>query len=144
MSKYVINNGDGTVGILVPAPSSKLSIEEILAKDVPEGKSYREISDNDLPSDRTFRNAWTDDQPGNKVDVDMPRARDIHMDRLRIDRDEKLKEKDLEFILALEQGADTAAIVAEKQELRDMPQTFDLSVFNTPQALANARPPYLD
>ena len=39
-------------------PDSKLSIEEIAAKDVPAGKPYKIVDVSDIPSDRTFRNAW--------------------------------------------------------------------------------------
>jgi hypothetical protein len=35
-----------------------LTIEEIAAKDVPEGKPYKIVDVADIPSDRTFRDAW--------------------------------------------------------------------------------------
>ena len=49
---------DGGVAVIVPAPECGLTIEEIAAKDVPQGKTFQIIDAADQPSDRTFRNAW--------------------------------------------------------------------------------------
>ena len=53
--------------------------------------------------------------------LDMSKARDIHRDNIRIERQPKLKELDIEFQKALETGADTTTIVSKKQALRDAP-----------------------
>jgi len=53
---YPLDNGG--VAVVIPAPECGLTIEEIAAKDVPEGKPYKIIDAADVPSDRTFRNAW--------------------------------------------------------------------------------------
>jgi hypothetical protein len=47
---------DGGVAIIIP--TGELSIEEVVAKDVPEGKPYKIVDVADIPTDRTFRNAW--------------------------------------------------------------------------------------
>lgn len=49
---------DGGVAILVPAPDCGLTIKEIAAKDVPEGKPFKIVDAADVPTDRTFRAAW--------------------------------------------------------------------------------------
>ena len=41
-------------------------------------------------------------------------------DRLRADREPRLAALDVQFMRAIEQGQDTAAIAAEKQALRDV------------------------
>jgi hypothetical protein len=51
-------NDNGGVSILTPAPECGLTIEQIAAKDVPQGKPYKIVDVADIPSDRTFRNAW--------------------------------------------------------------------------------------
>jgi hypothetical protein len=56
-SRIIYQTDEGGVAIIVPADCG-LSIEEIAAKDVPEGKLYKIIDVADIPSDRTFRNAW--------------------------------------------------------------------------------------
>lgn len=58
MKRIIYPTDDGGVAIIVPAPECGLTIEEIAAKDVPEGKEYKIIDTADVPSDRTFRNAW--------------------------------------------------------------------------------------
>jgi hypothetical protein len=59
MNKRIIYpNDEGGVVILIPAPECGLTIEEIAAKDVPQGKPYKIINAEDQPTDRTFRNAW--------------------------------------------------------------------------------------
>jgi hypothetical protein len=57
--------------------------------------------------------------------IDIAKAKDITKDRLRAERKPLLEAQDVEFIKAQEQGADTSAIVAEKQRLRDITNTVD-------------------
>lgn len=45
-------------GVAIIHPTGELSIEEVAAKDVPIGVSYKIVNDDEVPSDRTFRNAW--------------------------------------------------------------------------------------
>ena len=70
------------------------------------------------------------------VSVDMTKARVIHMNRIRVVRNAELVAKDITFMRAVEAG-DTGAqstIATEKQTLRDIPQTFDLTT-DTPEQL---------
>ena len=52
--------------------------------------------------------------------VNIDKAKAITKDRLRAERAPLLQEQDVAFQRALESGADTSAIVAEKQRLRDI------------------------
>ena len=56
--RIVYQNDEGGISIIVPADCG-LTIEEIAAKDVPEGKEYNIVDVSEIPTDRTFRNAWT-------------------------------------------------------------------------------------
>ena len=56
--RIIYQTEDGGVAVIVPAPDSGLSIQEIAAKDVPAGKSFKIVDVSDIPTDRTFRNAW--------------------------------------------------------------------------------------
>ena len=81
------------------------------------------------------RYAWTMGGDGMPV-VDMPLARGIQMDYIREVRNKELAAKDITFMRAVEAG-DTdaqATIATEKQTLRDIPQTFDLTT-DTPTQL---------
>ena len=108
----------------------------------------RSCDDTDLPSEHldrklgipTFRNAWEDN--GTTVRVNMRRARVIHMDRIREARDQELLKQDVAFMRAVESGdtSSQSAIAREKQRLRDIPQTFDLSNATTPADLSSSWP----
>ena len=56
--RIIYPTDDGGVAVIIPAPECGLTIEEIAAKDVPQGKTFQIIDAADQPSDRTFRNAW--------------------------------------------------------------------------------------
>lgn len=57
--------------------------------------------------------------------VDINKAKDITKDRLREERKPLLEAQDVAFQRALESNADTSAIVAEKQRLRDITNQVD-------------------
>jgi uncharacterized protein YdaT len=57
--------------------------------------------------------------------VDINKAKDITKDRLRQERKLLLEAQDVLFQRALESSADTSAIVAEKQRLRDITKLVD-------------------
>jgi hypothetical protein len=57
--------------------------------------------------------------------VDIDKAKDITKDRLRQEREPLLLAQDVAFQRALEISADTTAIVAEKQRLRDITTLVD-------------------
>jgi len=79
--------------------------------------------------------AWEMDVDGCPK-VNMAKARGVHMDKIRVVRNAELAKKDLASLRAIEAG-DTSAqstIATEKQTLRDIPQTFDLTT-DTPEEL---------
>jgi hypothetical protein len=51
---YPTDNG----GVAIVIPTGEISIEEVIAKDVPQGKPYKVVDVSDIPTDRTFRDAW--------------------------------------------------------------------------------------
>jgi hypothetical protein len=57
--------------------------------------------------------------------IDMNKAKAITKERLRAERTPLLQAQDVAFQRALEEGADTTAIVAEKQRLRDITNLAD-------------------
>ncbi len=57
--------------------------------------------------------------------VNIDKAKAITKDRLRAEREPLLQAQDIAFQRALESGADTAEIVAEKQRLRDITKLAD-------------------
>jgi hypothetical protein len=57
--------------------------------------------------------------------INVDKAKEITKERLRAERVPLLQAQDVAFQRALEEGADTTAIVAEKQRLRDITQLAD-------------------
>tara|TARA_R110000772_G_scaffold1566_9_gene5370 strand:- start:16733 stop:16954 length:222 start_codon:yes stop_codon:yes gene_type:complete len=57
--------------------------------------------------------------------INFDKAKDITKARLRTEREALLVAQDVAFQRALESGADTSAIVAEKQRLRDITKVVD-------------------
>jgi hypothetical protein len=59
------------------------------------------------------------------ITINLDKAKAITKDRLRAERAPLLQAQDVAFQRALESGADTIAIVAEKQRLRDITNLAD-------------------
>jgi len=55
------------------------------------------------------------------ISVNFDKAKTVTADRLRQERLPKLQDLDVQYQRALETGANTADIVAQKQVLRDLP-----------------------
>ena len=69
------------------------------------------------------------------ITTDMAKAREIHKTKIRFARKSKLAELDIEFQKALETSADTSAIVAKKQALRDAPADSGIAAASDEAAL---------
>jgi len=67
--------------------------------------------------------------------IDMAKAREIHKNNIRLARTPKLEELDIEFQKAQETSADTSAIVAKKQALRDAPADSGIAAASDADAL---------
>lgn len=92
--------------------------------------------------DEYFRDCWVDTD----FTVDLSRARTLHMDNIRQARDKALIALDVPFMRAVESGdlAEQQRIREEKQRLRDIPSTFDLSIYATATEIKAAWPTGLD
>ena len=108
-------------GVATCIPTGEISIEAVLAKDCPKGAIIVEQSS--LPTDNDFYDAW--ELADGKVTVSLAKAKEITKKRLRSEREPLLAAQDVAFQRALESGADTSAIVAEKQRLRDVTNLVD-------------------
>jgi uncharacterized protein YdaT len=69
------------------------------------------------------------------ITINIDKAKEITKARLRAEREALLQAQDVAFQRALESGADTTAIVAEKQRLRDI--TKDVDALTTLDELKN-------
>ena len=126
MKIIIFKQENGNAAVLVPTPEylQNHTMEECAAKDVPIGAEFHIIEEEDLPVEHNdFFNAWEID--GGKIRICHIKAQGITKDRLRNERTPLLTALDIEFQRALETGADTAAIVTEKQKLRDITKLAD-------------------
>jgi hypothetical protein len=143
LKKIAYTRPDG--GLSIVGAASKENLEQVLGPLTdeqyeahvwersipPDAINPHYIEDDDIPKkevdggmveDRYFRNAWKSE--GGKLAVDMEKARDVQMDKIRFARDQELEVLDKETLKGID-------VQAEKQVLRDIPQTFDLTVAET-------------
>ena len=137
--KRIAGVGDG-----VTPPLPWIELEE---EDVPHclvGTPDHSICSNPNCEDRWFRNAvvWDDSSP-TKCRIDMPKARGVHMDKIRAVRNAELVKEDIIFMRAVEAGDTSAqaAVATKKQVLRDIPATFDITTGLTTPELLKAKWP---
>jgi len=57
--RFIYDNDDGSISIVIPSDNCGLTLEEIKAKDCPSGKTVYTVDKSAIPTDRSFRNAWT-------------------------------------------------------------------------------------
>ena len=67
--------------------------------------------------------------------IDMAKAREIHKNNIRLARKPLLEALDIEFQKAQETSADTTAIVAKKNALRDAPADSGIAAASDTDAL---------
>ena len=107
-----------------PATDKVFTVQEVADKDVPDGVSYSIVEDSIIPTDESFRDAWVGvgiGTTGATITEDITKAKEIHIKQIRIARASKFTDLDIEYQRATETSADTSAIVAKKQALRDAP-----------------------
>lgn len=111
--------------------------------------SVRTVEDGAWPADRSFRAAWVD--TGDDVAVDMPKARVLHLARLRQERNDLLTALDAEMLRVIADAKALAEVEARKQVLRDLPALpdwlaagRDIEAAETPENLLAVRPASLD
>lgn len=106
-----------------------------------EGVEYSSNDLNTIPSERVFREAWEiGDADANAVTVNLEKAKDIWRELIRRARVEPLKALDAAYMKALETGADTSQIVADKQALRDAPTDPAIDAATTTEELKLVQP----
>jgi hypothetical protein len=145
MQRILYTNADGGCSVVIPAPDTGLSIQQVIEKSVPVGTAYTVVSANEVPSDRTYRNAW--EHVGGAVVHNMVKAREIHKNYMRAARTPLLAALDAQYLQADERGpagtADKATITAQKQALRDVTATAAIDAAQTPAALKAVWPAIL-
>ena len=116
----IFTNENGGVSVCVP--TGELDIQAVKTKDTPSHSII--VQDYELPqADNDFFDAW--ELADGEVTVNLTKAKAITKNRLRAERAPLLAAQDVLFQRAQESGADTTAIVAEKNRLRDITDLAD-------------------
>ena len=122
MQVIIFENDNG--GVATTIPTGEITIDAVMEKDVPKGRGARIVNYTDLPiAYNDFYDAW--EMTDKSVVVNIDKAKELTKARLRNERTPLLQAQDVAFQRALETGADTTAIVAEKQRLRDITSLAD-------------------
>lgn len=121
MNNIIYHESSDGLAILFAADCG-LTIEQIAAKDIPQGAAFK-IADS-LDIDLDFLAAY-DFCPDNGAKLDIPRAKDIQRNRWRSARIPLLAALDVAFMRAVEIANEVAqaSIAAKKQALRDVTTT---------------------
>ena len=120
MNVIIHTNKNGNVSVTVP--TGEISIEEVLAKDCPTGAII--VDSLELPEEHNdFFNAW--ELVEGRVTVNLEKAKLITKERLRTERTPLMLVQDIAYSRATETDANTTAIIAEKNRLRDVTKLVD-------------------
>jgi hypothetical protein len=112
--KIIYQNQEGGVSVIIP--TGELPVEEVAAKDVPEGVAYEIVEDDAIPADRFFRNAWV--MGDCCIDVDLDQCRVIGHQMRRAQRNAEFAPFD-EIIAKQIPGADALAAEEARQAIRE-------------------------
>ena len=124
---FKLKNESG-IKIMTPASDSIEQCKKRIKKDHGSNVEYVAVMPKHLiPQSREWRDAWRLDPDRREIYEDLDRCKQLHLDRLRVWRDKKLKELDYNSMRAIEDGDDIelAVIKEKKQALRDLPQQLD-------------------
>ena len=145
LQRILITNDSGGCSVVVPAPNTGLTLEQLIVKVVPHGTTYSVVEVGAVPSDRTYRNAWRHDAANLSVGVDMPAAREIHKNFMRAARTPLLTDLDVQYAKADEAGNPglKAQVAAKKQQLRDVTADAGIADAQTPADLKAVWPTIL-
>lgn len=122
--KILINRKDGGVSIMSlsgEAESAEVEVAKWAELHKDSYISHRVISDEDIPPIREFRDAWTDVTEETSIDIDLAKAKDVALNRLRAERNKELDNLDKKLMIAMEMESDDVQSLKEKkQALRDV------------------------
>ena len=120
------------------------NIDAEIAKSQISAVGWRLMALGEIPQDRTFRNAWKDGT--GKIDVDMPKAREIWRSRMRVVRVRRFAILDAAYLQADEVGNTNMkqSIAAQKQQLRDVTSHASIDAAATPEDLKTVWPAILN
>lgn len=120
----------GGVAVVIPAPDCGLTIDQIAAKDVPQGVAFDVVATAALPADRLFRNAW--EKVGAAVVESLPKSRMIAHEARRARRAQEFAPLDVEATIPVK----AAQAEAARQAIRDRHAAKQVEIDAAPDVAA--------
>ena len=143
--QHLIKNKDGSVSIMVTTsdnvdPAAEVEKWEAEMKDQYEG--HRPLHDDEIPDDY-FRDAFC--HKDDALLIDMPKAREVHKNKLRQLREPKMRELDFVYNEALSKRDEKAQLAAieKKDALRNVTAAPEIENAQTPEELKSFLPDFL-
>jgi len=121
--RIIYTTEDGGVAVVIP--SGELPIEQVLAKDVPEGVEAEIVEIADVPSDRTFRGAW--EKNGKAIVHNLTKAKDIAHEKRRAARAKEFAPLDVEATIPSRASQAEAARQAIRDKYAVMQEQMDVA-----------------
>ena len=151
--KIIYSRPDGGLSVVQPIRNTRGEPEGITDAEI-EQRAFDKlpadaidphfVSEAEVPTDRSYRDSWEADG-ATKIKHNMPKARDIHRDKMRAVRLPKLAALDIDYQRADETG-DTARkteITSQKQALRDVTAVPEIEAATNIDGLKAAWPDVL-
>ena len=104
-----------TGGVVVVHPTGAVPLNEVIARDVPEGVTYDVLDSSELPADRVFRDAWR--KNGSQVTEELQASKEVCHNHRRVKRAQEFEPHD-NVIMKQIPGVDLTAAEAARQEIR--------------------------
>ena len=124
--RIVYTNAEGNLSIVIPAPNTGLTIQQVAQQSVPAGVTYEIVEVDLIPIDRTFRTAW-EHHPVDKVTIDVTKAKE-HTHKLRRNkRAEEFKPFD-DIIMKQIPGTDVNAAEVSRANIRTKYATLQTQI----------------
>jgi hypothetical protein len=117
-------------------PTGEVPIDELVRRHVDPHYIYQVLQNSELPNeDSDFFEAWQ--LVDSAISVNLSKAKDIHRERLRMERKPLLEVLDVQFMRAVESGDVTKQqeVAAQKQKLRDLTKLVVIDDAATTQEL---------
>lgn len=121
MTDRIIYTGEDG-GIMIVEPARGVSIEDVMARDIPDGSDAEIVDVSVIPADRTFRDAWR--KNGVEIATDMPAAKEIAHGMRRAARAVKFAPLDIGATIP----ANAVAAETARQAIRDGDAIFQTKI----------------
>ena len=125
MGRIIVHTNPVDGGTVLTWPAPHLRAEDVIHTDCQNANDRTIIEESNLPQHFGHFFGSLEHHGNGDVRINFAKAKEQTKAKLRHDRNEAFAPLDIAFQRAIETGADTSAIVREKQRLRDITKLAD-------------------